>query len=193
MVPRIQTVIDSIIVERRHCERFCRALSPEELARPVPSSAWRVQDFISHVVTLDAPYRGWFHALAGGSATDLHRGSVTFDVDAYNAVAVAARHGRAVAELFDEGARERAALIAVLERLTDAQLDATIRFSGDGKRPPVRLPLHQFLQGWVRHDAIHLADILKALPERRADPALRGWLDQPDLAAAIGSYQRAMQ
>lgn len=193
MVPRIQTVIASITAERRHFERFCRALSPEELARPVPGGAWRVKDFISHVITLDGPYRGWFHALAGGSATELHRGSVAFDVDAYNAVAVAARHDRAVAELFHEGAQERAALIAVLERLTDAQLDATIRFGGDGKRPPVHLPLHQFLLGWLRHDAIHLADILKALPERRDDPALRGWLDQPDLAAAIGSYQRAME
>lgn len=192
MVPRVQAVIDTITAERQRFEGFCRSLSAEELAHPVPGCAWRVVDFVSHVVTLDLPYAGWMTALTGGVLTPLHRGSPAFDVDAYNAAAVAARQDRDVEALLQEGARERTALIAVLAPLTDAHLDAPIRFGGDGKRPPVTLPLARFLQGWTRHDAIHVADMLKALPERRADPTIRAWLHQPEIAAAVGSYQRVM-
>ena len=102
------------------------------------------------------------------------------------------RRGRGVEALLAEAAEARATVIAELARLTDAQLDTTIRFGGDRKRPPVHLPLAQFLPGWARHDAIHVADMLKALPERRDDPELRAWLTQPELAASIAAYQQAM-
>ena len=69
---------------------------------------------------------------------------------------------------------------------------ATIRFGGDRKRPPVDLQLGQFLGGFSRHDAIHVADMLKALPERRNDPEIRAWLNRPEVAASISSYQKAM-
>ena len=192
MTPRVQAVVDTITEERRRFERFCRSLSPEELARPVPGTAWTAKDFISHVATLDAPYAGWFTALAGDAVTGLHRGSLAFDVDEFNEAAVAAQRDRGVEEILQEAAQACAAVIAALERLDDAHLDATIRFGGDRKRPPAHLPLAQFLQGWARHDAIHVADMLKALPERRDDPEIVSWLQQPAMAAAIGSYQRAM-
>jgi len=54
------------------------------------------------------------------------------------------------------------------------------------------LPLGQFLLGWTRHDAIHVADMLKALPERRNDPEIVEWLGRRDIAASISSYQKAM-
>ena len=193
MVPRVQAVVDTIADQRRRFERFCRSLSDEELARPVPGSDWTVKDFISHVATLDGPYAGWFAALAGpGTPGGLHRGSLHFDVDEFNREAVAQRRGRSVEELLVEAAQARAALIAELMRLTDAQLDATSRFGGDRKRPPVHMSLARFLQGWTRHDAIHVADMLKALPERRAHPELHAWLQQPEIAASIGAYQQAM-
>lgn len=192
MVPRVQAVVDTITDQRRRFERLCRSLGDDELARLVPGSAWTVRDFISHVATLDGPYAGWFAALAGGVAPDLHRGSLHFDVDEFNREAVEAQRGRGVEETFAEAAQARAALIAELARLTDDQLDATIRFGGDSKRPPVHLSLERLLQGWTRHDAIHVADMLKALPERGEDRELRSWLQQPEIAASIGAYQRVM-
>jgi hypothetical protein len=92
-----------------------------------------------------------------------------------------------------EAAELRGRLISVMERFSDDSLDATIRFGGDRKRPPVDLPLGQFLPGWTRHDAIHVTDMLKALPERRNDPEIVAWLGRPDIAASISSYQKAME
>jgi len=86
----------------------------------------------------------------------------------------------------------RGRLISVMERFSDDKLDTTIRFSGDRKRPPVDLPLGPFRPGWTRHDAIHVADMLKALPERRNDPEIVARLRRPDIAASISSYQKVM-
>lgn len=192
MVPRVQAVVDAVTKDRRRFERFCRSLTAGKLARPVPGSEWTVHDFISHVVTLDQAYAGWFAELAGMAVAGAHRGTVGFDVDEFNQHEVAERRGRSVEELLAEGAETRAAVIAELSRLTDDQLAGTIRFGGDRKRPPVHLPLADFLPGWARHDAIHVADMLKALPERRDDPELRAWLTEPELAASIARYQQAM-
>jgi len=185
-------VVDRLTDERARLERFARSLTDEELTLAVPGSTWTVKDFIVHVATLDTAYIGWFTALSGDSDSGSHRGSAGFDVDHFNESAVAERRGRSVDAILDEAATLRGRLISVMERLTDDQLDATIRFGGDRKRPPVDLPLSQFLPGWACHDAIHIADMLKALPERRNEPPIVAWLGRPDLAASISSYQKAM-
>ena len=192
MVPRVKAIVDSLHDDRARLDRFVRSLTEEELSRAVPGSTWTVKDFIAHVATLDAAYLGWFIALAGDADPGNHRGSPGFDVDHFNEAAVAERRGRSVNDILVEGTRLRARLISVMERFSDDKLDATIRRSGDRKRPPVSLPLGQFLPGWIRHDAIHVADMLKALPERRNDPEILTWLGRPDVPASIGSYQKAM-
>jgi len=192
MVPRVRAIVDSLAEERARLERFARSLTEEELARAVPGSTWKVKDFIAHVSTLDGAYIGWFTALAGGLDPGNHRWSPEFDVDRFNESAVAERRDRSVSDLLDEASTLRGRLISVMERFSDDKLDATNRRSGDRKRPPVSLPLGQFLPGWTCHDAIHVTDVLKALPERRNDPDLVAWLGRPDVAASISSYQKAM-
>ena len=49
-------------------------------------------------------------------------------------------------------------------------------FPGDDKRSPAKIPLRVFLMGWSRHDPIHAADMLKALPERADDPETAAWV-----------------
>lgn len=191
MNARVQAVIETLADQRRRFERFSRSLSDEELQRRVPGSDWRLHDFIAHVVTLDGPYERWFAAIRG-AARGPHRGSLEFDVDEFNAEAVAERRGRSVETLLAEAAQARAELLAELAQLNDEQLDTSVRFGGDRKRPPVEMTLERLLQGWAAHDAIHVADMLKALPERREDPEVRAWLDAPAIAPAIGAYQRAM-
>ena len=192
MVPRVKAIVDSLAKDRGRLDRFVRSLTEEELARTVPGGTWTVKDFVAHVATLDVAYLGWFIALAGDPDPGNHRGSPGFDVDHFNEGAVAERRGRSVGDILVEAARLRARLISEMERFSDEQLDSTIRFGGDRKRPPVDLPLGQFLGGWSRHDAIHVADMLKALPERRNDPETLAWLGRPDIAASINSYQKAM-
>jgi hypothetical protein len=194
MVEEIEATVRRIEGERARFERFCRSLSEEELQRPVPGSSWIVKDFISHLATIDGPIAAWFAAIADGSAAQPERpaGGGKWDVDRFNDARVAERRGRSLEEIVAEAARERAALIGVLHRLTAEQLAAPIHFGGDSKRPPAEIPLARYLQGWSRHDAIHVADMLKALPERRSDPDVAAWLAEPEVAAIVGTYQKAM-
>ena len=187
----VQAVVDIIVADRARFAAFVRALSDEELARPVPDSSWIVKDFVSHLATLDPIMVSWFVAIAaGGEATSGSGGN--FNIDAFNDKKVAERRDRPIEEILAEGERERTALIAVLQRFDAAALARTIHFGGDSKRPGADIPFGQYLRGWARHDAIHTADMLKALPERRADSAVAAWLAEPEIAAIVNGYQRAM-
>jgi hypothetical protein len=191
MVPEAQHIADLIAEERARFERFCRSLTAEELGRPVPESTWQVRDFIAHLATIDRPVAAWFAEIQGEPRRDGREGA-RWTVDTFNDSAVAERRGRSLDDLFAEAARERAALVDVLGRFTEEQLASTVRFGGDSKRPPTDLQVGRYLQGWARHDIIHVADMLKALPERRTGPPIVEWLSDPTAQAVIGMYQRAM-
>lgn len=194
MLPRVQDAVDTIAAERSRFERFCRSLSADELQRPVPDSSWQVKDFISHLATIDGPIAAWFGSLGSGSDGPGFSGDSgeAWDVDRYNDHEVEQRRDRGVDQILDEAALEREMLVAVMARLTDEQLDNTIHFGGDSKRPPTDLQFSRYLQGWALHDALHVADMIKALPERRSDPVLTAWLEEPRVKAMIGYYQAAM-
>jgi len=63
-----------------------------------------------------------------------------------------------------------------------------MHFAGDGKRAAADIPLRLFLQGWAQHDPIHVADMVKALPELAGDAQIAAWLDNP----YVVGYQAAM-
>ncbi len=111
-----------------------------------------------------------------------------YDIDKWNNARIAERHARALEDILGEAARNRETLIAAMERLEDGHLGGTLKFPGDAKRPPAEVPFNLFLAGWARHDPIHAADMLKALPERTGDAALLAWLDDP----AVKWYQSTM-
>lgn len=185
-----QRVVDLIVSQRERFERFCRSLSEEELARPVPESSWIVKDFISHLGSLDPELKRSFQAAAAGrplEAAQAPDGS-PFDLDAANESLVTERRQWPLERVLEEATRNRADLIAVLEAITEEEVGRTVHFSGDAKRSPAELPLKVFLLGWARHDPIHAADMLKALPERADDPELVAWLDDP----VVKGYQSAM-
>lgn len=192
MTPEIQGVVDTIAADRTRFERFCRTLPSDELQRPVPDSTWQIKGFISHLATIDPPITVWLAGIAGGTSTPLGGGGGSWDVDAYNDAAVVERRDRSVEGILAEAARSRAELLPVLERLTAGQAGATIRFGGDSKRPSTEIVLLRYLRGWARHDAIHVADMLKALPERRSIPEVAAWMAEPEVAAIVRGYQQAM-
>src|SRR3990170_5717245 len=88
-------IIDSIRPHREKFERFCRSLSEEELARPVPDSAWVVKEFVSHLGTLDPELARTFEAAASGRPEDAGRNAdgTPFDLDGFNDAQVAERRG----------------------------------------------------------------------------------------------------
>lgn len=188
--PTALKVIDSIKENRVRFEQFCRSLSDEQLARPVPDNTWVVKDFIAHLSTLDPLLAHWFEGVAAG---DPNAGALTpegesLDLDDWNEGEIIERRSWSLDQLFAEAAQNREKLIETISRLEDEHVDTVTHFAGDNKRPPADVPLKLFLMGWARHDAIHVGDMLKALPERADDADLVAWLDDP----AVKWYQNAM-
>jgi hypothetical protein len=187
----IEAIINAIVENRRKFEAFCYSLSEAQLNRPVPQSTWIVRDFAAHLDTLDRAIVGWLRTLAaGGDSLDSTRNEdgSAFDVDAFNDEQVAERRSWPLERVFAEAAANRAELIAGLRALSDEQIEKPMRFGGDSKRKGGDIQLKLFLGGWAQHDPIHVADMLKALPERAGDPELRAWLDNPFVAG----YQAIM-
>ncbi len=185
----IDRVIERFRTNRQKFEAFARSLNDEELARPVPYSTWVVKDFISHLATLDTQSVRWFEALAKGAKDPTeYKDGARFDINEWNDDIVAKRRERTVDQIFAEAQENRERFLAALEQLTDEQIERVVHFDGDGKRDPADVPFKLFLRGLTRHDPIHVADMLKALPERADEPGMQEWLDDP----AVKWYQNAM-
>lgn len=175
---------------RERFEAFCRSLSEEELARPVPNSTWQVKDFVSHLGTLDTLLTRQFRSFASGTPETIGQNAdgIPFDIDKWNDAEVEKRRGWALEQILEEASENRKVFLEALSQLTDEQIELTMHFTGDNKRDPVDVPFKLFLSGLARHDSIHVADMIKALPERAGDPELQAWLDDP----AVTWYQNAM-
>jgi hypothetical protein len=182
-----ERVIDQIIEHRTKFEAFCYSLSDEELDRPVPDSTWLVRDFASHLATLDPAMTQLFQATARGEVMTSPDGG-SFDIDVHNEPLVRARRTWPMSKVFEEGGREREVLIAALRQISDEQTQGTMHFAGDAKRSSGEISFGLFLAGWAWHDPIHVADMLRGLPERQGDAVLKAWLENP----FVNGYQKAM-
>jgi hypothetical protein len=183
-------VVDAIKANRTKFEAFCYSLDESQLGRPVPDSTWIVRDFAAHLGTLDTEMVRWFRAAASGveNPAPTDASGAPLDIDTFNDAEVARRRDWPLKRVFDEAGTNRAELIAMMSGLTQEQIDVPLRFAGDNKRGPGNIPFKLFLAGWAQHDPIHVADMMKALPERAADPELKQWLENPFVAG----YQKAM-
>jgi hypothetical protein len=188
MIPEVAAVVEELDAHRARFEAFCRSLTGEQLARPVPLSTWTVKDFISHLATIDGPVGEMFRAIHEGADPGLRNPDGNrFDVDHWNDSQVARRRDRTVEELLAEAATARAALRERLAALTAEDVRRVIPFGGDSKRAPAKIELLQYLRGWCKHDPMHAVDMMRALPELRS-PELDAWFDDP----VIRGYQAAM-
>jgi len=188
MTPELRAVVEELDEHRRRFEQFCRSLSDEQLDRPVPPSTWLVRDFIAHLATIDGPVTEMLRTIREGRDPGVRDGDGNrFDVDGWNDRQVERRRSRSVEELLAEAAERRAVLKEQLTALTAENLASTMKFGGDSKRPPADIQLLRYLRGWCKHDPIHVADMLRALPEARI-PEVEQWLDDP----VIAGYQAMM-
>lgn len=188
MIPEVEAVLNELDGHRIQFAVLCRWLTPEQLGRPVPGSAWIVKDFISHLATIDGPVGDMFKTVHEGGEPGL-RGpdGERWDVDNWNEGRVQGRREKSVDQLLEEAARERTVLRGHLARLTEEDLDKTIKFAGDARRPAAEIPLRRYLKGWCKHDVMHAVDMLRAMPERMT-PRLEHWFDDP----VVRGYQAAM-
>lgn len=183
----VLAVIEELDRHRERFEAFCRSLSAEELGRPVPKSTWLVRDFIAHLATIDVPVSGMFRAMHAGEDPGIRNpDGGKFDVDHWNDRQAEERRALDVEALLAEARETREKLRADLVVLTDADLERTLKFAGDSKRPPAEIPFGAYLRGWCKHDPMHAMDMARALPERQGE--LAPWFEDP----VIQGYQRAM-
>jgi Mycothiol maleylpyruvate isomerase N-terminal domain len=189
--PSVVPVIETMQKNRERFVEFCRSLSEEELSRPVPpDNKWTVKDFIIHLATFEDLTTDWVEALVAGNATapsQMEDGS-KFDIDVWNNQRVAEWHDRSLDDILAQSVPDREHFVAALEKLTDEHTSTQIDFPGDNKRDPASVPFGLFLHGLARHDPVHVADIVKALPERANDPDIQEWIDD----RMVQWYQQAM-
>ena len=185
----VAQVIDVIVENRRRFEEFCYSLSDEQLGRSVPDSSWIVKDFASHLATLDITFANYVESVETGGKIDLSRDTSggSFDLDQWNDAQVEQRRSWSIEDIFVEAATNRARLIKTMEGLTEEQIARPMHFT-DPKRGEADFPLKAFLIGWAQHDPIHVADMMKALPELSGDEALASWLANP----FVRGYQTSM-
>lgn len=183
MDQRVETFLAASAAHRQRFEAYCRSLTADELAAPVPESIWTVKSYIAHLATIDSVVIDWFSTLVRAqqaavpqpqAGVDAHAG---FDVDRWNEAHVAARADWSVERILDEMAENRAALNEVVERFTSEVVDGRMYFPGDRDRPPTELAVASYLVGLAMHDPIHVLDMLRALPHRNADKELTEWLE----------------
>jgi DinB superfamily len=176
---RKHAILDEMARHRERFRMFCRSLTPDELATPVPNSPWTVHDYIAHLATIDSLISPFFAPFVGIS--DIPPPDppppVPFDIDEWNETIVPRRADVSVDELLAEAARHRTNYLRVLEALPDEQLDAMIPFGGDRRvidLPATQVRLEDLLWAIALHDPNHTQDILRALPAR--EPDVRDWL-----------------
>lgn len=188
MTPDVESVLDELDGHRVRFTVLCRSLNDEELARPVPQSTWLVRDFIAHLATIDEPVMEMFRTIHEGGEPGMrsHDGE-RFDVDSWNESRVQERRGLSVDALLLQAATVRTKLRSVLGTLTEADLDRTIKFAGDARRPAAAIPLRAYLRGWCKHDVMHALDMCRALPEK-VSPRMQEWFDDP----IVAMYQKQM-
>ncbi len=186
----ITRLVQGFRTNRERFEAFCRSLSEEELGRPVADSTWVVKDFVSHLGTLDTVFIRQFESFAAGKPATLGQSEdgTRFDIDKWNDAEIEKRKGWTLTQILDEAKPNRERFLEALSKLTDEQIEQTMHFSGDNKRDPADIPFKLFLSGLARHDPIHVADMVKALPERAAEPELAAWLDD----TVVKWYQTTM-
>lgn len=180
MNPRTQLIVDEFARHRHQFESFCRSLTDADLAARVPGSSWTVKDYIAHLGTIDGLIAYNFQQLVGLDSIRPSDIPVAqpFDIDDWNEVAVAARRTATVEELLAEAAEHREDLLRGISVLDDDALDSMVPF---GSRRASGLPdapvkLRSLLWAIAVHDPNHTQDILRAIPERAAAPAVQEWL-----------------
>lgn len=171
----MEAVLNPVYLEtnanRAVFEVFCRSLSEEDLATPVPDAIWNVKDYIAHLASIDIWVGEWFEHQADGTPwRPTGEGGATFDIDVWNEAQILERRDASVEDLLLEAAAEREKLWSAVDRFSPEVLDAKFDFRG------ANITFLRYMQLWAMHDPAHSADILRALPAKNTEPMVRTWL-----------------
>ncbi len=157
------TIIMSSLAQKLHAEgektlAFFRALSPEDWQRPVYSEGaeWTVRDILAHITSAESSIPRLIRAL-------LEEGKQPppdFDLDAYNQRKVREMADRTPEELLALFEQRRAATVALVDGMSEADLQTVGRHPFLGEAP-----VEDMLKLMYRHIQIHQRDIRRALKQ----------------------------
>lgn len=137
---------------------FFRGLAPEDWEKRVytEGTRWDVRRVLCHFVSAERSFLRLFEdIMAGGEGTP-----EDFDLDRFNESQVAKMDGLSPEELIRRFEEARAAMVAFVEGLSEADLER------EGRHPFFGMDrLEKFLKLVYRHNMIHERDVRRALEE----------------------------
>ena len=167
MLPAVRAIADRVVLDTANLKYIAAILPDDALQRRLPEGDWTVHDLFAHFAATEELHADISERfLAGGEGYP-----AGFQIDAFNAEAVAEAADASLAALIDRFEAARARLLAGYERLTASQLTASVR----------ERTLRDALDGWSRHYARHAMDLLDVVPEIRFDTLVLNWVLHADL------------
>ena len=158
MADRKQAIIAELAKAAEEVVALYSALGPDALARPVYTEAitWNVRQVLAHLVTIEKSMQWLFRNLMNGGPG----APEDFDIDRFNRSQPAKLDPLAVPELIDRFRGVRAETIAIVEGMSEADLDRVGHhpFHGHGR-------LERFVRWAYEHQRLHLEDVRRALAD----------------------------
>lgn len=156
MSPRQELIIKRLAEEGQKTAAYFRSLDEDAYTQRVYTTGpnWRVREILAHFVSAEEIF-GFYgrEILAGGSGAP-----EDFVLDEFNATQVAGLKDAQPADLIRQFETARAETIALIQSMTDADLEREGRHPWFGK-----VPLDRMLKLVYRHTMLHERDVRKAL------------------------------
>ena len=158
MTDRKQAIIEELEKAAQETAALYTTLRPEQLERPVytESIKWNVLQILAHLVTIEKSMQWLFrNMLDGGPGAP-----EDFDIDRFNRSQPGKLDHLSLNELIDRFMDVRAATVAIVAAMTDADFDREGRhpFHGQGR-------LERFVRWAFEHQRLHEDDVRRALAD----------------------------
>ncbi len=156
MHEQVQQLAECLHQEGQTLHSQLAALSAEQWATPIYSEGqpWQARDVLAHLVAAERGHQMLIANVAGGGPG----APADLDVDRYNQSTVAALADRAVADLLADFLAVRTETVALVNTLTDADLERR------GQHPALGpdTDLAAFIGIVLVHGKLHLRDLRRA-------------------------------
>jgi hypothetical protein len=159
MDPRKPNIIEQLAKNRREVVAFFKSLSPEDLAQQVypESPGWSVKQILAHFITIEQSMHWIFkNILSGGPGSPKD-----FDIDRFNRSQPKKLDGHSLEELIIQFNEVRAETIAIVEKMSEKDLDRTGWHVFHGNDT-----LERFIRWAYEHVNLHADDIRKVIHTR---------------------------
>ncbi len=158
MADRRQAIIAELEKAAQETVDFFSRLTPAQLERPVYTASiqWNVRQVLAHLVTIEKSMHWLFRNLLDGGPG----APADFDIDRFNRSQPAKLDHLTLAEVIDRFQDVRAETVAIVDGMTDADLDRQGRhpFHGHGRRD-------RFVRWAYEHQRFHINDARRALDD----------------------------